>query len=165
MRIPIAFRAALLSFSAAALLFFALDARGVPDDGPDPRGAGRRAIEQVLRGQQEAWNAGDIDKFVAGYWRSPELTFSGSGGVERGWEGVLARYKRRYATREAMGRLDFSGLEFRFLGPDAALVLGRWHLTRPPANDVGGVFSLVFERFPEGWRIIHDHTSEVSGKN
>ncbi len=60
-----------------------------------------------------------------------------------------------------MGKLDFSGLEVRTLGPDAALVLGHWHLAREK-GDIGGVFSLVFQRFPEGWRIIHDHTSVVA---
>jgi beta-aspartyl-peptidase (threonine type) len=59
-----------------------------------------------------------------------------------------------------MGHLDFSGLEFPLLKPDAALVLGHWHLTRDK-GDVGGVFTLVLQRFPEGWRIIHDHTSAV----
>jgi L-asparaginase / beta-aspartyl-peptidase len=120
----------------------------------------RSAITAVLKAQQEAWNQGDVDTFLQGYWRSPELTFSGSGGIARGWEKVLARYKEHYPNREAMGLLEFSGVEIRFLGQDAALVLGHWHLTRQ-RGDVGGVFSLVFERFPEGWRIIHDHTSEV----
>ena len=104
---------------------------------------------------------------MEGYWRSPELTFSGSSGVQRGWDAVLARYRRSYPDRAAMGQLDFTDLEFRFLSPDAALVLGRWHLSRPPDNDAGGVFSLVLQKFPEGWRIIHDHTSAVAaaGKN
>ncbi len=130
-------------------------------DAGEARAAERRAIEQVLREQQGAWNQGNVEKFLEGYWHSPELTFSGSSGVQRGWDAVLARYKRNYPDREAMGRLDFTGLEFRFLGADAALVLGEWHLTRPPGNDVGGVFSLVLQKFPEGWRIIHDHTSAV----
>jgi uncharacterized protein (TIGR02246 family) len=128
----------------------------------ESRAADRRAIEQVLRDQQEAWNRADVEKFLEGYWHSPELTFSGSGGVQRGWDAVLARYKRNYPSREAMGQLDFSDLEFRFFGSGAALILGRWHLTRPPNNDVGGVFSLVLQKFPEGWRIIHDHTSAVA---
>lgn len=118
------------------------------------------AITGVLTAQQDAWNRGDVEAFLQGYWHSPELTFSGTGGIARGWDDVLARYKEHYPDRGAMGKLDFSGLEFRFLGPDAALVLGHWHLERQK-GDVGGVFSLVFERFPEGWRIIHDHTSEV----
>jgi ketosteroid isomerase-like protein len=120
----------------------------------------RVAITGVLTDQQEAWNRGDVDAFLQGYWRSPELTFSGSGGIARGWDGVLARYKEHYPDREAMGKLEFSALEFRFLGADAVLALGHWHLARQK-GDVGGVFSLVFERLPEGWRIIHDHTSEV----
>ena len=118
------------------------------------------AIGKVLQDQQGAWNRGDIDAFLTSYWHSPELTFSGSSGVSRGWDGVLARYKKTYPDRAAMGQLDFSGLEFRFLGPDAALVLGRWHLKRK-GGDVGGVFSLVWQRFSDGWKIIHDHTSAV----
>jgi ketosteroid isomerase-like protein len=125
------------------------------------READRVAIENVLSAQKGAWNRGDVDTFLEGYWHSPELTFSGSGGIARGWDGVLARYKKNYPDRAAMGQLDFSNLEFRFLGADAALVLGHWHLTRAQ-GDVGGVFSLVWQRFPEGWRIVHDHTSAVA---
>jgi len=127
----------------------------------DGREADREAINSVLSAQQTAWNRGDVDAFLVGYWRSPELTFSGSSGVARGWDGVLARYKKNYPGSEAMGRLDFSELEFRFLGPDATLVLGRWHLKREK-DDVGGVFTLVWQRFPDGWKIIHDHTSAVA---
>jgi beta-aspartyl-peptidase (threonine type) len=135
------------------------------------RTSDRRAIEAVLSAQQNAWNRGDVDAFLVGYWHSPDLTFSGSGGVSRGWEGVLARYKKNYPDRAAMGQLDFSDLEFHFLGPEAALVLGHWQLKREGKSqdgtqntDVGGVFSLVWQRFPEGWRIIHDHTSAVAPK-
>ena len=127
----------------------------------DERKADREAISTVLRAQQTAWNRGDVDAFLVGYWHSPELTFSGSSGVARGWDGVLARYKKNYPDRGAMGQLDFSELEFRFLGPDTALVLGRWHLKREK-DDVGGVFTLVWQRFPHGWKIIHDHTSAVA---
>ena len=118
------------------------------------------AILAILNAQQAAWNRGDVDAFLTGYWQSPEVTFSGSNGVSRGWDEVLARYKRNYPDRAAMGQLDFSELEFRFLGPDAALVLGRWHLKREN-DELGGVFSLVWQRFPDGWKIIHDHTSTV----
>ena len=131
---------------------------GKPDEG---RNADRKAINAVLEAQQTAWNRGNVDAFVVGYWHSAELTFSGSSGVSRGWDAVLARYKKSYPDRAAMGQLDFSELEFRFLGPDAALVLGRWHLKREK-DDIGGVFSLVWQRFPEGWKIIHDHTSAVA---
>ncbi len=127
----------------------------------DERRVDREAISAVLSAQQTAWNRGDVDAFLVGYWHSPELTFSGSSGVARGWDGVLARYKKNYPDRGAMGQLDFSELEFRFLGPDAALVLGEWHLKREK-DDIGGVFTLVWQRFPDGWKIIHDHTSAVT---
>jgi beta-aspartyl-peptidase (threonine type) len=113
-----------------------------------------------LTSQQAAWNRGDIPAFLqVGYWNSPELTFAGSDGIVRGYDGLLERYRQHYPDKKAMGELEFSGLEIRQLGSEAALVLGHWRLKRQ-SDEAGGVFSLVFQRFPEGWRIIHDHTSE-----
>jgi uncharacterized protein (TIGR02246 family) len=120
----------------------------------DPSGE----IRTVLTAQQAAWNRGDIPAFLEGYWNSPELTFAGSDGIVRGYDGLLERYRKSYPDKAHMGELEFSQLEVRPLGPDSALVLGRWHLKRQ-MGDAGGVFSLVFHRFPVGWRIIHDHTS------
>jgi len=153
---------------ALAVLFMALvvGALKIPkvNAAPDERESDRAAITKILEAQQNNWNHGKVDMFLEGYWHSPDLTFSGSGGIARGWDGVLARYKKNYPDRAAMGQLDFSGLEFHFLGNDAALVLGHWHLARAH-SDIGGVFSLVWQRFPEGWRIIHDHTSTVEKAN
>jgi uncharacterized protein (TIGR02246 family) len=145
---------------AFAIGIFLFVNRPAPARAAEEHGADREAIAAVLAAQQAAWNRGDVDAFLTGYWRSPELTFSGSGGVARGWDGVLERYKKNYPDRAAMGQLDFSNLEFRFLGPDAALVLGHWHLKREK-DDLGGVFTLVWQRFPDGWKIIHDHTSVI----
>jgi ketosteroid isomerase-like protein len=119
----------------------------------------RAAIMAVLTAQQTDWNKGDIRGFMAGYWNSSELTFAGVRGFTRGWEPVMSRYEKNYADKAAMGVLDFEELELRSLGPDAALVLGKWHLQRQ-AGDIGGIFTLVFQRFPEGWRIAHDHTTQ-----
>jgi ketosteroid isomerase-like protein len=116
------------------------------------------AVTAVLTMQQEVWNRGDIAAFMEGYWKSPELSFAGSTGVTRGWQPVLDRYRKKYPDLKAMGHLDFSDLEVRSLGKDAALVIGRWHLKRE-SGELGGIFTLVFQKFPEGWRIIHDHTS------
>jgi uncharacterized protein (TIGR02246 family) len=148
---------AVFIFIATALAALMFSTGGSSADNREPD---RRAIHAVLTSQQEAWNRGDVDAFLVGYWHSPDLTFSGSSGVSRGWDGVLARYKKNYPDRAAMGQLDFSELEFHFLGPDAALVLGKWHLQRE--KEIGGVFSLVWQRFPDGWRIVHDHTSVVN---
>jgi beta-aspartyl-peptidase (threonine type) len=118
------------------------------------------AVRGVLEAQETAWNEGKVDVFLVGYWKSDSLTFSGSQGITRGFAGVQERYRKSYPDRQSMGKLGFTGLEVRILNPDAALVLGQWHLTRA-RGDIGGGFSLVFQRFPEGWRIVHDHTSVV----
>jgi uncharacterized protein (TIGR02246 family) len=137
--------------------------QGRAQSSPDSRAKDRAAITQLLSTQQVAWNKGDIDAFMTAYWNSPDLTFSGASGVQRGFDAVRARYKKVYPDQSTMGQLDFSDLEFHFIGSEGALVLGHWHLTRDKdKGDIGGVFSLVWQRFPEGWRIIHDHTSAVA---
>jgi ketosteroid isomerase-like protein len=118
------------------------------------------AIRAVLTEQQIAWNRGDTVAFLQGYWNSPQLTFASSSGFVHGWEPVASRYKAAYPDRVAMGQLDFSDLEIRSLGADVGLVLGNWRLRRT-SGEIGGIFSLVFQRFPEGWRIVHDHTTVI----
>ena len=118
------------------------------------------AIRELLDRQSTDWNRGDIEGFMAGYWKSEKTTFAGSNGVSHGWQALLERYRRTYPDRAAMGALTFSELEITTLAPDAALVLGRWHLERA-SGPVGGVFSLVIRKLPEGWRVVHDHTSAV----
>jgi ketosteroid isomerase-like protein len=146
----------LLGMTLLALLFLPMGRDlGRANSQHDP---GSAAILALLNEQQTAWNRGDVDGFMKGYWNSPELTFAGSSGITRGWQPVLVRYRKSYPDRQAMGHLDFSELEVRPLAKDASLVLGRWHLQRS-SDELGGIFTLVFQRFPEGWRIIHDHTS------
>jgi ketosteroid isomerase-like protein len=118
----------------------------------------REEVAAILSMQQDAWNRGDVVAFMQGYWNSPQLSFAGSSGVTRGWQPVMDRYRKTYPDQKAMGHLDFSDLEICPLGKDSALVIGRWHLNRD-SGELGGVFTLVFQKFPEGWRIIHDHTS------
>lgn len=115
-------------------------------------------IRTMLDDQVRCWNAGDFDGFMNGYWRSDSLTFSSGGKTTRGWESTRTRYYERYPDRAAMGRLSFDELEIHPLDRSAALTLGHWHLEREGDN-VGGNFSLVLQRFAEGWLIIHDHTS------
>lgn len=117
------------------------------------------SIKGLIAAQSEAWNRGDLEGFMAGYVRLPELVFTSGGEIQRGWEGTLARYQRRYGgDRSSMGTLSLEIIELRPLGSDGAVVLGTWKLTGL-ARPAGGVFSLIFERRSEGWRIVHDHTS------
>jgi uncharacterized protein (TIGR02246 family) len=115
-------------------------------------------IQSVLTAQQDAWNRGDIDAFMNGYARSASTVFVSEDEVRRGWETVRDRYHMRYSNRAKMGTLSFSEIEVTMLSPDAAVVLGRWKLKREN-DEPHGRFTLIFKRLPEGWRIVHDHTS------
>jgi beta-aspartyl-peptidase (threonine type) len=116
------------------------------------------AIRAVLAAQVAAWNRGDVDGFMNGYARSGATEFVGGDKLTRGWQTVRDRYKKKYDSREKMGTLHFSELKITRLGGDAALVIGRWRLIRK-SDKPQGRFTLLFRRTPQGWRIVHDHTS------
>ena len=115
-------------------------------------------IRKVMDAQALAWNAGDIEGYMQGYWKSPELVFVSGDNVTKGWQPTLDRYKKNYDSRAKMGTLSFSDLQIDVLSKDAAKVLGSWSLARE-ADNPHGKFTLVFRKFKEGWRIVHDHTS------
>lgn len=118
------------------------------------------AIQKVLENQVKVWNAGDLEDFMAGYWNSPELTFYSGATQTSGWLATLERYRKRYQSEgKEMGRLEFSERNVGRLGPDNAFVRGRWRLRMSDGSQPNGLFTLIFRRFPDGWKIIHDHTS------
>jgi ketosteroid isomerase-like protein len=118
------------------------------------------AVQQVLRQQQDAWNRHDLEGFMAGYWNSPELTFFFGAKMTSGWQPTLDHYRRSYQSEgREMGALEFSDLNIEALSPDAAFVRGAWKLTMSDAKTPHGLFTLIFRRFPGGWKIVHDHTS------
>ena len=117
-----------------------------------------KAIRKVMADQAVAWNRGDIDGFMTGYWKSEKLTFLSGTDVTRGWQPTLDRYKKSYDSRAKMGVLTFSDLEITILAKDAAIVLGSWSLERDKDNP-HGKFTLIFRKFKDGWRIVMDHTS------
>ena len=118
----------------------------------------KTAIRKVMDEQTAAWNRGDIDGFMQGYWNSPDMTFVSGDNVTKGWQPTLERYKKSYNSREKMGVLSFTDLEITLTGKDSAVVLGRFTLVREKDKPTG-VFTLNFRKFKEGWRIIIDHTS------
>jgi len=115
-------------------------------------------ITKVLTDQVAAWNRGDIDGFMRGYWNSDKLIFVSGDNVTRGWRPTLERYKKSYDTRAKMGTLSFSDLEINILSKDAAVVLGSWSLARE-GDKPHGKFTLTFRKFADDWRIVIDHTS------
>ena len=115
-------------------------------------------ILRVMDDQAAAWNRGDIEGYMRGYWNSENLVFVSGDRVTRGWQQTLDNYKKSYSTREKMGALKFTDVTINVISKHAAVVLGSWALTRK-TDDPHGKFTLIFRKFKEGWRIVHDHTS------
>jgi beta-aspartyl-peptidase (threonine type) len=137
----------------AVALAPALAAADAPDAGA------RKAIRQVLDEQAAAWNKGDLNGFMKGYWKSDKLTFISGNNKTRGWQATLERYQKKYQGEgKEMGQLTFSEVEIELVGPEAALVRGRFTLVLKDSKPTG-LFTLLLKKLPEGWRIVHDHTS------
>jgi ketosteroid isomerase-like protein len=136
----------------AALAIF-----GVAQDAGDAAGA---AIRKVLLDQQAAWNRQDLEGFMSGYWKSEKLTFFSGGHESKGWQAALDRYKKNYqgAGRE-MGTLEFANLRIEMLGSESAFVRGEFHLNMSDGKTPQGLFTLIFRKFPDGWKIVHDHSA------
>jgi ketosteroid isomerase-like protein len=140
------------------LFAISLAAQG-PHSGSAPSDP-KAAVAEVLHIQQDAWNRHDLEAFMAGYWNSPDLTFFSGAKQTSGWQATLDRYRATYASPgHEMGKLDFSDLRIEILGPEAAFVRGAWQLTLSDGKTPHGRFTLIFRKFPDGWKIIHDHTS------
>ena len=117
-------------------------------------------IKHVLVTQVEAWNHGQLEAFMEGYWNSPDLTFYSGGTITKGWQPTLERYRQRYQAKgQEMGHLEFQDLDIDLLSRRSAVVYGKWKLTMSDGKTPHGLFTLIFKRMPEGWKIVHDHTS------
>lgn len=118
----------------------------------------KKEILNVLHEQQICWNNGDLDGFMKGYWKSDSLLFIGSKGPTYGWQKTLENYKKSYPSKDKMGILEFSDVNVKMLGKKHAYVFGKWKLIRQ--NDSpNGIYTLTFQKFRDGWKIISDHTN------
>ncbi len=142
--------------AALLLLFISAACTTSQTQGADPV----TEVKAVWGAQLDAWNRGDLDGFMTGYWKSPDVVFFSNGAETRGWQQTLDRYRAAYQGEgRHMGTLDFPQLEFKPLGPEAVLVRGRWHLKMPDGKESTGMTSVTYQKLPEGWRIVHDHSS------
>jgi beta-aspartyl-peptidase (threonine type) len=114
-------------------------------------------IKTIMAKQVDAWNRGDIEGFMGGYWKSEKFTFQSGNKRLMGWDQLIAMYKKNYAG-EKMGKLEFTDIEVKALCTDTYLVLGRWRVTAKDETKEG-LFTLLFRRFGKDWKIIHDHSS------
>ena len=134
------------------LLLLALAISGFAQTGPEA------SIRRIMTDQAVAWNKGNIDDFMKGYWNNDSLVFVGQSGLSYGYNTALANYKKHYDSPDKMGQLFFTLLSIKKISPDYCFVLGKWLLKRK-AGDIGGIYSLLFRKIDGRWQIVVDHTS------
>lgn len=117
-----------------------------------------QAIRKILSDQTVAWNAGNIEEFMKGYWNNDSLMFIGKSGVTYGYQNTLMNYKKNYSNSDQMGTLSFDLVKVQRLSPDYYFVVGKWHLKRK-VGDIGGHYDLIFRKLNGTWVIISDHSS------
>ena len=120
--------------------------------------ASETVIREIMATQEAAWNKGDLEAFMEGYWKSDSLKFIGSKGLNYGWQKTLENYKRSYPDPAAMGKLTFSDVTVELISEDAAFVIGKWHLKRK-AGDLSGYYTLLWKKIKGEWVIVADHSS------
>jgi hypothetical protein len=141
------------------LLFFAvLIMASVSQTNNKPSESDEKMVRDLLRIQENAWNGGNIEKFMTTYWNSPELVFIGSKGITYGWQATLERYQKNYPDTVAMGKLKFDILELNQIEKNIVFLIGKFSLTRSIGN-VSGMFTLVIKKIKGQWLIISDHSS------
>ncbi|MEN9702314.1 MAG: hypothetical protein RIR55_1656 [Bacteroidota bacterium] len=116
------------------------------------------AIQAILDNQIKSWNSGDLDNFMVGYLQSDSLVFIGKSGPTYGYENTLANYKKSYPDKTHMGKLQFEIVSMKPLNNDHYFVIGKWKLIRT-VGDLNGVYTLLFKKTKDGWKIIADHSS------
>ncbi len=139
----------ILQCLTAILLLFVGQVSAVPTDD----------IVQLLKGQEEAWNRGDLDAYMQGYWQNEQLMLISNGKFRNGWDETLAAYKKNYPDKESLGELTFTIKEIKMLSNYAAMVVGRWDLKRLKDTPTG-VFTLLVEKIDDRWVITMDHSSD-----
>ncbi len=157
---------ALAATPAVALALLATACRSAP---PAPAGAGEQDqpapadLVPVFTAQLDRsaadWNRGDLDGFMADYARDSLTGFVSQGRVERGYDWIRGHYAPLFGSGAKRDSLRFESVEARPLGPGVALLTARYVLHRDGSTTSSGPFTLVMRRQPDGWKILHDHTS------
>jgi len=148
----------LLRVRVCAFLLVAVAVGGCCSVSTRSAGSEQEAIRTILDQQVREWNRENLAGFMETYARGEGTRFASGGNVNLGWQAVFDRYKAKYGSPGAMGVTTFSALEVTMLGPDAAMAFGRWH-QKGSKGEGSGLFTLILKKQPEGWRIVHDHTS------
>jgi ketosteroid isomerase-like protein len=115
-------------------------------------------ILSILAAQEKAWNEGDIQQFMHGYWENDSLVFVGKSGLTYGYNNTLENYKKGYPDKTYMGQLKFTILSMQPLGKAYYRIIGKWELKRTVGN-LNGHYTLLLQKINGEWKIISDHSS------
>jgi ketosteroid isomerase-like protein len=116
------------------------------------------AVKSLLDEQTKAWNRGDLESFMKGYWNSDSLLFIGKSGPKYGYKTTLENYQKSYPNTTSMGELKFDILQTKRLSVIYFFVVGKWHLQRT-IGDLEGHFTLLIKKVKNQWVIVADHSS------
>lgn len=132
-----------------------------PPPAPDPAAgvALKREITAQFTRSADDWNRGDLEGFLSDYAPDSATTFVDGFRARRGFDWIRENYAPRFAPGARRDSLRFEEIEVRPLGSSWALVTARFVLEQGGRVSASGPFTLVMERRPEGWKIVHDHTS------
>ncbi len=119
----------------------------------------KNVILQIMNEQEKAWNNGNLQKFMDGYWKNDSLKFIGKNGMTYGWKNTLQNYQKNYATKEARGKLNFSILHLEMIGKKEAFMIGKWKIERADSTILQGHFTLIWRKIDTIWKIIADHSN------
>lgn len=148
------------SFFGSVIIICLLSGCAEQQSPPNPESI-KNIVSSILNRQMEGWNQGSIEEYMSGYYQSDSLRFAANGSVTYGWQLVLERYKNRFQDKATMGTLTFSDVDIKILSRDVALAFGKWKL-KQGEDEQWGLFTLLFKKTAQGWRVIHDHTSTVA---
>lgn len=143
----------------AAFLLAALPAVAPAQTLSAPAPADAQAMMAVLEDSRLAFNTGDFARHVAVYTDS--VTFMTANGPRPGTAPIIRSFEQAYKVNGVVvQQLTFESVTIRALGPDHALMNGRFRLAagggREPAT---GWFTLIWQRTTAGWKAVHDHSS------
>jgi hypothetical protein len=117
-----------------------------------------KAITQMLKAQEAAWNEGSLEKFMVGYWQNDSLMFIGKNGPTYGYNNTLANYKKGYPDTSYMGKFTSTIIGFKKLSANYYFVTGKWFLKRS-VGDAKGYYTLLLRKINGKWVIVADHSS------
>ena len=112
-------------------------------------------ILNVMKAQEIAWNNGDLEGFMQGYWKNDSLKFYGHNGLTKGWQNTLDNYKKRYPSKKETGVLNFIVNDISPIEDRSYWVMGEYHLKRDVGN-TDGIFIVIFKRVNGEWKIVAD---------